>query len=193
LIAGGASPSVDDIAAAADVSRRTIYMYFPTLDQLLLDATVGALSAVRTAAVAGDLAGDDPVARVDALVRSVTADAEATLPLGRRIIALTVDASSAVHTKDGRRRGYRRVAWIEQALEPLRKGLRTEQFERLAAALSVVVGFEAMVVLRDVNALAPDREEEVMRWAATSLVKAMMAEAPASGPSSATGGSVGHP
>ena len=95
LIAAGASPSIDEIAAAADVSRRTVYMYFPTLDQLVLDATVGALTAARaTAAVDGDVSTDDPVARVDALVRSMTGNAEATLPLGRRIIALTVDPSS---------------------------------------------------------------------------------------------------
>src|SRR5215475_10220436 len=44
LLAGGADPSINDIAAAADVSRRTIYTYFPTLDQLLLDATIGAMN-----------------------------------------------------------------------------------------------------------------------------------------------------
>ena len=44
LISEGVTPSIDDVAAAADVSRRTIYLYFPTVDQLLLDATVGLLS-----------------------------------------------------------------------------------------------------------------------------------------------------
>jgi AcrR family transcriptional regulator len=44
LLARGETPSVADVAAAADVSRRTVYLYFPTFDQLLIDATVGALS-----------------------------------------------------------------------------------------------------------------------------------------------------
>src|SRR6476646_4269222 len=44
LLARGSTPSVADVAAAADVSRRTVYMYFPTFDHLLIDATVGALS-----------------------------------------------------------------------------------------------------------------------------------------------------
>ena len=44
LLARGTTPSVTDVAAAADVSRRTIYLYFPKFDQLLLDATIGALS-----------------------------------------------------------------------------------------------------------------------------------------------------
>ncbi|OUC94456.1 TetR/AcrR family transcriptional regulator [Streptosporangium minutum] len=44
LSAGGTTPSIDEIAAAADVSRRTVYMYFPSLDHLLIDATAGAIN-----------------------------------------------------------------------------------------------------------------------------------------------------
>src|SRR5690349_23872314 len=41
LVAAGKTPSIDEIAAAADVSRRTIYLHCPTLDHLLLDAASG--------------------------------------------------------------------------------------------------------------------------------------------------------
>src|SRR3954469_4211809 len=44
LLQEGRTPSIDNVAAAADVSRRTIYMYFPALDQLLLDAAVGLMT-----------------------------------------------------------------------------------------------------------------------------------------------------
>src|SRR5690348_18271986 len=37
LIAAGQTPSMSDVALAADVSRRTVYLYFPTLEQLLID------------------------------------------------------------------------------------------------------------------------------------------------------------
>jgi hypothetical protein len=40
-----------------------------------------------------------------------------SLPLGRKLIKLTVDAPPA---DGGPRRGYRRIAWIERALEPAR-------------------------------------------------------------------------
>ena len=36
LLRSGVTPSVGEIADAADVSRRTVYSYFPTLEQLLL-------------------------------------------------------------------------------------------------------------------------------------------------------------
>ncbi len=182
LISAGHTPSVDEIAAAADVSRRTVYMYFPTLDQLLLDATVGALSAAtleETLTPKGN--PEDPIERVDALVRTLTRTASTTLPLGRKIIALTVDAPDTGEGSADPRRGYRRMAWIRRAVEPLRTTLTAEQFERLVAGLSVIVGWEAMVVLRDVGGLRPKREEEVMRWAARALVDAIVAEGPPPG------------
>ena len=177
LLADDRTPSVDEVAAAADVSRRTVYMYFPTLDQLLLDAAAGALSATEMdAAMAAAPTSDDPAARVEALVRTSTRLAPTTLPLGRKIIRLTVDAPA---TPDGPapRRGYRRVDWIERALEPLRGELPEEDLERLVSALCLVVGWEAHIVLRDVRGLGPDAEQDVLAWAARALVEAARREA----------------
>src|SRR4249920_1189210 len=81
LLAAGGNPSVNDIAAAADVSRRTIYTYFPTLDQLLLDATVGAMNINVEAAI--DAAGEpDARARIAALIAVVSDGMADSLPLG---------------------------------------------------------------------------------------------------------------
>jgi AcrR family transcriptional regulator len=173
LISDGVTPSIDDIAAAADVSRRTIYLYFPTVDQLLLDATVGLLSeATVDEAAHSDRHGDDVRARVDELVRALVRAAPEALPLGRKIIKLTVDAPQ----EDGVRRGYRRVEWIERAVEPLLGRLSNQRYERLVSALSVVLGWEAMIVLRDIRGLDAAREEEVLRWTARTLVDAAMGE-----------------
>jgi AcrR family transcriptional regulator len=178
LLAQGRTPSVDDVAAEADVSRRTVYMYFPTLDQLLLDAAAGALSATEMdAAMIAAATADDPAAGVDALVRTSTRLAPVTLPLGRKIIRLTVDAGDP--PEEAPRRGFRRVAWVEQALEPLRGDLSDEQFERLVSALCLVVGWEAHIILEDVRGLESEAEENVLRWAARALVQAMRAEAAA--------------
>ncbi|MEU8149404.1 hypothetical protein [Nonomuraea sp. NPDC048901] len=73
LNAGGTTPSIDEITAA-DVSRHTAHMYFPSLDHLLIDATVGTSNeppveeALADPALAGDTA-----ARVEALTRTLLA------------------------------------------------------------------------------------------------------------------------
>ena len=175
LIAAGHTPSVNDIADAADVSRRTVYLYFPTLDQLLLDATLGLLTqtAVDEAIDAADK-GASAQARVEAMIRALFASASDTLDLGRSLIRLTVapDASQG----ETPRRGYRRVAWIERAVEPLRGELSPKRFERLVSALAMVVGWEALVVLQDLRGLSEKAQLDTTLWAARSLIDAALAE-----------------
>jgi AcrR family transcriptional regulator len=169
---------VGDIADAADVSRRTVYSYFPTLEQLLLDATLGMLSqsAVDDAIDAADT-GDDATERVAAMIRALSAVSTETLPLGRSLIRLTVDAprpADAVAAAPVR--GYRRISWIERALEPVRGRLDDAGFERLVSALAMVVGWEALIVLEDLRGLSPEEELDVTLWAARALIRASLDE-----------------
>ena len=166
------TPTIEQIAAAADVAKRTIYLHFPTLDHLLLDATSGLLSEAGVNAEL-DLGspGDDVAARVATLARALCD--RTTLPLGRQIIALTVTAEPG----DGPvKRGARRLDWIERAVEPLRPRLSDEQHQRLVSALAVALGWEAMVVLQDLCGLDADRERTVLTWLATTIVDAMIEE-----------------
>ncbi|MGH3495529.1 MAG: TetR/AcrR family transcriptional regulator [Sciscionella sp.] len=175
LLAEGADPSVGDIADAAEVSRRTVYMYFPNLDQLILDATLGEMaSSGYGAELDFDRYGDDVHARVDALINALLRMSEQALPLGRRLLRLTVDTAQA-NASSTPRRGYRRVTWIEEAVRPLRDRLSTEQFERLVSALAVIIGWEAMIVLRDTRNLSRRQEQRVTLWTAHAVLDAMLA------------------
>jgi AcrR family transcriptional regulator len=179
LLRAGRTPSVNDVADAADVSRRTVYLYFPTVEQLLLDATLGMLSqaAVDEAIEAAD-AGADAGERVAAMIRALHEMAAETLPLGRSLIRLTV-APDAAHDDDGPspRRGYRRVSWIERAIEPLRAQLAPDAFERLVSALAMAVGWEALIVLQDLRGLTPEEQLDTTLWTARALIDAAVAEA----------------
>jgi AcrR family transcriptional regulator len=177
LLRSGVTPSVGEIADAADVSRRTVYSYFPTLEQLLLDATLGLLSQTSVdEAIDNADAGADPEERVAAMVRAFSAMSAETLPLGRSLIRLTVDAP---RPDDERApvRGYRRIAWIERALEPVRDQLDPVAFERLVSALAMVVGWEALIVLQDLRRLDRDEEVDITLWAAGTLIRAALEEA----------------
>ncbi|NMO04721.1 TetR/AcrR family transcriptional regulator [Gordonia sp. TBRC 11910] len=176
LLEDGAQPTITDIAEAADMSRRTVYLHFPNVDQLLIDATVGLLSArsVADAVAAADPGGRDVHARVEAMIRALAERVSDTLPLGRQLIKLTVaDAES----RSGPRRGYRRIDWIEQAIEPVRDQLSPTRFARLVSALSVTIGWEAEVVLADIRDLPSDDRVATMVWAAHALIDRALAEA----------------
>jgi AcrR family transcriptional regulator len=182
LIGRGETPSVADVAAAADVSRRTVYLYFPTFDQLLLDATIGALSqtpvdrAIEAASVNKD--GDDAEARVERLVRALHQVSPEVERLGRSLIRLTVehDGTAQKAGKSAPRRGYRRIEWIESALSPWRQRIGPKRWKRLVAALAMVMGWEALIVQRDVCGLSASEGEELSVWAARAFLRETLRE-----------------
>lgn len=169
LLAQGLEPSISDIAAAADVARRTVYLHFPTLDQLLLDATLGLVSTGADEALER-MDSEDPRVRIAGLIDALTANIEDSLPMGRRLVKLTVDAPPPAEGQP--RRGYRRVRWIEQALEPLRNKLPPNDFEQLVSQVALVVGWEAFIVLTDVRGLEPSSAREICTRAAIALIDA---------------------
>lgn len=168
LIAQGGTPSINEIVEAAQVSRRTIYMYFPTVEQLLLDATLGALSQTTIDPIVAASSGDDAVTRVERLSRAINGSTAGSMHLGRALIRLTVEGAQP--KSGGPRRGYRRVAWIEEALAPARKTLSEKEFERLVSALSVLIGWEPMIILKDVRGLNEKDAENVLAFAARAVV-----------------------
>ena len=178
LLARGQTPSVNDVAAAADVSRRTVYMYFPTTEQLLIDAAL--LSITRdTVEKALDSMEEsvDAERRVETMARAVQRNFASTEQQGRTLLRLTVDAGARRRSSDQPLRGYRRIEWIERALAPLRGKLDKKRFERLVSALAMVIGWESLIVARDIRALSLGDAEEVSAWAARTLVNATVDEA----------------
>ena len=177
LLARGATPSVAEIAEEAEVSRRTVYMYFPTIEQLLVDAALVSITRESVDATLDELdAGDeqDAESRVEAMTRSVQKLFVSTEQQGRTLIRLTVDGHHDSGATDRPVRGYRRVEWIERALAPVRGKLGRRRFEELVSALAMVIGWEALIVARDVRGLSQKEAEDVSAWAARALVRAAL-------------------
>src|SRR5260221_1817693 len=86
----GETPSVSAVAEAAEVSRRTVYLYFPTQEQLLTET---ALEAVRTQVEAAlDLAeSDDVETRLDTLVGAALESSIVSEVQLRTLVRITVE------------------------------------------------------------------------------------------------------
>jgi AcrR family transcriptional regulator len=175
LMESGASPSMAEIAEAAEVSRRTLYMYFPTLEQLLIDATLGAISQNTIDPVIAESASKNPVERVEQLSRAMNRHSGETMRLGRALIRLTVEGDEP--QAGGPRRGYRRVQWIEKALAPAREKLTSKEFERLVSALCVLIGWEPMITLKDTRGLNQEAADDVLAFAVKAVVEKALREA----------------
>jgi AcrR family transcriptional regulator len=169
LVAAGGTPSITEIAEAAQVSRRTVYMYFPTLEQLLIDAMLGTASMSTIEPVIAHPGVTDPVMRAEQLSRAMNRHSAETMQLGRALIRLTVEGVEP--PAGGPRRGYRRVQWIEQALAPARERLTRQEFDRLVSALCVLIGWEPMIVLQDVRGLEAKQGDDVLAFAVRAVVE----------------------
>lgn len=178
LLRAGRLPSVAEAAAAADVSRRTAYRYFPTQEQLLTEAALETLRPGIESSFAS--IHEDPETRLDTAVRTIQAQAAANERLLRTMIRLTVERG-ADPPADGRPalRGSRRIDWVEGALAPIRSKLSPAQFARLVSAISLCVGAEALIVLRDIRGLDQSGAADVSAWSARALLRAALAEQPA--------------
>jgi len=180
LLAIGKTPSISEVAEAAEVSRRTVYMYFPTIEQLLIDAALVSITRDSVDATLDRLdadGDDDAESRVEALTRAVQRLFITTERQGRTLIRLTVDGERKGGATGEPVRGYRRVEWIERALAPARARLGKRRFERLVSALAMVIGWEALIVARDIRGLSLKEAEDASAWAARALVHAALEDA----------------
>jgi AcrR family transcriptional regulator len=173
----GRHPSVAEVADAAGVSRRTAYRYFPTQQKLLVEAALEGLRPEIEGALVLAPSGASPLemqGRVDALVRVVQERAVANEHRLRTMVHLTVIEKPPPGTRP---RGGRRVEWVELALAPLKPRLSRSAYSRLVSALSLVVGIEALLVLRDIRGLTAPQALQVSLWMARAVLGQAMREA----------------
>jgi AcrR family transcriptional regulator len=170
LLEQGQTPTVADVADEALVSRATAYRYFPSHEHLLLEVVLERSIDEINRAVDASAGSGDAAARLKGLV-SVIQNEIATNEAGfRSLMRISIAQSSSDKPTVASIRGERRLHWIEQALEPIAAELDKGSLRRLAHALTLCVGAEAFVVLRDLCGLEPAEAEETLRWAALAML-----------------------
>jgi AcrR family transcriptional regulator len=170
LMKQGLSPTFEEVAAEAMVSRATAYRYFPNVEALLLEASLDVAFPDPRTFFAEDGAADVLLRldRMDAAVEEMILANETAL---RTMVAQSLQRG----LKGGDQvpaRQNRRLPLIEAALAPERGRLDPRLYDRLGKALALVVGTEARLVFKDVLRLPDAEAREVRRWAIRALLDA---------------------
>jgi AcrR family transcriptional regulator len=169
LVARGLTPTVEDAAADAEISRATAYRYFPNQAALLAAAHP---ETGRSSLLPRD-PPDDPEQRVALVVEAFTKIIVATEVQQRTMLrlALTLDAEgrALLPLRQGRA-----IAWLTEALEPARERLGDDGVRRTALAIRSAIGIEALVWLTDMGGLSRRRAVEVMRSNAGAICRAAL-------------------
>ncbi len=173
LVASGVTPTLDQVASKASISRTTAYRYFPNQRALL----AAAHPETATRSLLPRDAPDDPGERLDAVIAAFTrlvVDTEAQQRTMLRLSLLPDDADrGSLPLRQGRG-----IAWIAEALDPLHTHLSDQQLHQLTLAVRSTAGIEALVWLTDVAGLTRSQAVRLMQWSARALMQAAVDWAP---------------
>jgi AcrR family transcriptional regulator len=170
LVQQGVTPTVEQAAAEAAISRTTAYRYFPNQRVLLMAAHPE--TEARSLLPADP--PDDPEARLDAVVEAFTRLIVDTEPQQRTMLRLSLEAPDRgpLLLRKGRA-----IAWIEEALDPLRAQVSESEIRRLVFAIRSAIGIEALVWLTDIAGLSREEAADLMRSSARALLRSALADA----------------
>ncbi|MFO0635770.1 MAG: TetR family transcriptional regulator [Nannocystaceae bacterium] len=169
LIEQGASPTVEDAAAAAGISRTTAYRYFRNQAELLAAAHPETVKSSLLPEHA-PAAVDERLAWVVKEITRIVAEHEAQYRTMLRLSLEGAPANENLVLRQGRA-----IGWIEDALSPLRSELSRAELRRLALAIRSAIGIEALVWLVDVGGLSRAEALKTMRWSAKMLLQGALA------------------
>ena len=176
LMQSGITPSVTEVAEAAEVSRATAYRYFPSqaaLVQAVVDEALGPILKWRSKA-------NDPKKRINDLLKTSMPRIDEFEATFRAALKLSLDQwaqrqAGTLGSEPRFRRGHR-VDLLRDATAPLEGSIPPEKRLRLEQALSLVFGVETLVVLKDIWGLTVSEAQAVAEWAAAALVDATLGE-----------------
>jgi AcrR family transcriptional regulator len=176
LMQSGATPSVSEVAEAAEVSRATAYRYFPSqaaLVQAVVDEGLGPILTWRSAS-------GDAERRVADLIETSLPRIEAFEATFKAALKLSLDQwarrqAGTLGTEQAFTRGHR-IDLLRDAVSPLKDSMSRKDLDLLAQALSLIFGVEVLIVLKDIWGLNGKRTMAVAQWAAAALVRAAIAE-----------------
>jgi AcrR family transcriptional regulator len=177
LMQDGLTPSVSDVAEAAEVSRATAYRYFPSqaaMVQAVVDEALGPILAWKSDE-------EDPRERVaelfgHAFPRMLKYEATHRAALAQALDQWARRQAGTLGAEARIVRGNRR-ALLRDALSPLKGSIARQEFDKLTRSLSLSVGVEAIIVLKDIWEIDDDGVREIALWAARALVDRAVAEA----------------
>jgi AcrR family transcriptional regulator len=167
LLAEGTNPTMEGAAARASISRTTAYRYFPNLAALL----TATFPHVEKRSLLGPDAPADPQARMEAVIEDQTRRILTYEPEMRAVLRLSLAGERPAELP--MHRGLR-VAWIEDALAPLKGRIPADRLKQLVLGIGATLGIEAFAWLTDIAGLTREEAVEVMRSTASTLLRSAL-------------------
>ena len=179
LLVRGEVPTVPSVAEEANVSRGTVYRFFPSQQSLLaetLRSVSVSLEELHTL-FERSAAADDPEQRLRVVCTAVYGAFARNEAAFRAFLRYSLEESD-VPPAEKRVKG--RFMWIDAALEPVAPQLEPERLAELRIQLAVLLGIEPFIVYRDICGLSNEAAAATAAGTAVLLLRCALAELPRS-------------
>src|ERR1700686_2025126 len=171
IVARGVTPTVEEAAAKASISRTTAYRYFPSQRALLLAAH----PEIETRSMLPEIAPADAESRLALVIQSFLRLIVDTELQQRTMLRLSLEPDPSLRGELPLRQG-RAIRWIIEALAPLRDRMSEGDLRRLALSIRSAAGIEPLVWLTDIAGLSRNEAVQVMRQSARALLRSALAD-----------------
>lgn len=175
FLAEGVTPTVEQAAQRAGISRTTAYRYFSNQRALL----IASYPELAAASLLDNDASADPVDRLDVVTQNIARQILEYEQELRAMLRLSLEPDVTPERLPLRQ--GRALAWIEDALSPLQQRFAEPDLRRLALAIRATIGIEPLVWLTDVGGLSREQACDVMRSSARAVLEAKLTQAAADG------------
>lgn len=170
----GRNPTFAEVAERALVSRATAYRYFSSVEALISEtATERGLQPLECFWRTGDDPADGISRAAREMMKLLLDDEVALHVMERSFMAVWLENDPSARPP----RPGRRMKYIEPIVESLKDELAPLARKRLALALSMVMGSEAALAVRDIGGASLDEAITAAAWAAQALVNQACADA----------------
>jgi len=177
FIERGETPTMEQIAEAALVSKSTAYRYFPSLDALIAEVMLdNAIQADMQKVFEAAKSNGTAEARLNAVIHADQALVLKHEHSFRTAIGVMLTSHMDDSTRLPRRPGNR-LRYLAESLSPIADQISSEQLERLVMALALCVGIESVVVLKDICGLNAAKAEQLKLWVASTLLQETLRDA----------------
>lgn len=166
--------SLEDVAAKMQISRATIYRYYPNIDILCLDVAIAMTNKDPEdfSFYVKDMDLAQSLFYVQDYFNNLIQKHETPF---RKYLSLVLDKSVKGEKASGHR-GGRRPKTLGIVMEPFREEIGNKNFDNLKNIVTVLCGIEPLIANKDVNRLNNRESNELLKWALTMILKGMAAD-----------------
>lgn len=161
--------SLEDVADEANVSRATIYRYFPNIDILFTEASLDIhhLSPEELIEEMGAISLQERIIFIQKYYNQLAHDHEI---LFRRYLSAVLAESSSSKKKI---RGSRRKEAMIKVIKPFSKQLNKTEQSNLVNIASILTGIDSFITAKDVCGLDTEKAKSTLEWGLNMILKGM--------------------